>query len=523
MVCAGHGLWQMTHNEATPEDSLHDIRHGMFMYHCVCGENISFRTGSATCATCGRDYNADVLRAATAETAVIDADAWPTAAAGATGEHFLGQRLGHFRILATIGSGGMGTVYRALDESLQRYVALKVLHVANVETNDSRLQALFQEARAQARVNHPHVAHIYYVGTASEMPYLAMELVGQQSVADRLREGPLPYQVVVSYAQQIAKALQAATKFDIVHGDVKPANILMVDQHTVKLSDFGLASRLSQKSGGADVTAGTPNYLAPECAEGAGSDHRSDMYSLGVALFEMTFGRLPYTASSGDIRERLQLHREAAVEFPEPWPSSLPQGWQRVLARLLQKDPLQRYVDFNELLADLHRLQPTILPNASLMLRGFAWLFDVFVVAAPLAIINPPAVNTGSSWTAVLQTLASGAVVTAICVLQAWWGTTPGKRLFQIRIVDQHGLPPREPLLGARAGFQFIWAWSLVLGFALKLVSLTQLSQIINLIVLLFIVIECVCVIFGKRRSVHDRFCGTRVVLDTTSVPRRMP
>ena len=504
------------------------------MYHCVCGQNVSFRSGSATCATCGRDYSADVLRAATAETAVIDADAGleadpgPTAEAvasrgGPATDAFLGRRLGHFRILAPIGSGGMGTVYRALDESLQRYVALKVLHGADVDTNDARLQSLFQEARAQARVNHPHVAHIYYVGSASEVPYLAMELVGQQSVADRLREGPLPYQLVVRYARQIAQALQAAARFDIVHGDVKPANMLMVDQHTVKLSDFGLASRLSEKSGSADVAVGTPNYLAPESTQGAGSDHRGDMYSLGVALFEMTFGRLPYTASSEGVRERLQLHREAAVEFPDHWPSNVPQGWRRVLARLLQKDPQQRYADFNELLADLERLQPTILPNASLMSRSFAWLFDLFVVAAPLAIINPPSVTPGVGLPAVLQTIASGAVVFAICLLQSWWGTTPGKRLFQIRIVDQHGLPPREPLLGARAGFQFIWAWSLVLGFALNLVALPKVAQIINLIVMLFLMIEIACVIFGRRRSVHDRVCGTRVVLDTTSVPRRMP
>ncbi|MEO1996941.1 MAG: protein kinase [Planctomycetaceae bacterium] len=517
----------MTNNEATSNDGLEDIRQRMSMYRCVCGQSVSFQYGPVTCPACGRVYNEDVLRAATVETAFLAFDAGhaedgPSLPAGATKDEFLGRRMGHFRILSRIGSGGMGTVYRALDESLQRYVALKVLREASVGANDARLQSLFQEARAQARVNHPHVAHIYYVGSASEVPYLAMELVGQRSLSDRLKEGPLPYQLIVRFAQQITKALRAAARFDIVHGDVKPANILMVDQHTVKLSDFGLASRLSAKPEESDTAVGTLDYLPPECTLGFGSDHRGDMYSLGVALFEMTFGRLPYTPSSHDVHERLRLHREAEVEFPESWPSDLPQGWRRVLSRLLEKDPQQRYDDFSELLADLDRLEPTVLPNASLMLRSFAWLSDVFVVAAPLAIIATIAVNSGGPLVAILKAIMGGAVVSAMCLLQVWWGTTPGKRLFQIRIVDQHGLRPSQTVLSARAGLQFIWAWTLVLDFGLRLASLADVGQIVNLSVILFLLVEMACVVAGKRRSVHDRICGTRVVLDT-SVLRRMP
>ena len=158
----------------------------------------------------------------------------------------------------------------------------------------ARIQQLLQEARSQARVNHPNVVHIYFVDQARDFPFFAMELIRGSTLKHQLANGPLPFAEVVRIAAQLAAALRHALQFDIVHGDVKPGNILQSKSGTVKLSDFGLARRLSKLQPGKGQLIGTPNYLCPEAADQKPVDFRSDMYSLGVTLFELTFGRQPY-------------------------------------------------------------------------------------------------------------------------------------------------------------------------------------------------------------------------------------
>jgi eukaryotic-like serine/threonine-protein kinase len=486
-------------------------------YRCVCGEMICFRSGAAVCPVCERNYDSDVLRVATAATVEIHPDSVSSdvdLAIEVDTDDLVGTRVGHFQILNRLGSGGMGAVYRALDESLQRYVAVKVLRGPAGGSDDTNLQQLFQEARAQARVNHPHVAHIYYVGSEAETPYLAMELVGNETLADRLAGGPLPFPVIIRYALQVAEALEAAAKFDIIHGDVKPANVLMVDEQTLKLSDFGLSRRLSEVTGASTTAAGTPDYISPEAAQGHKIDHRGDMYSLGVTLFQLTFGRMPYTPSTSNIEERLRLHCFAEVEFPDVWPPELPLGWRELLEKLLEKEPSKRHASFAELIADLKRLEPTSLPTASPLLRGFAWLFDGFLVSMPLAIIALIFTAGPRTIFGLIGTALSAAVALGICALQASWGTTPGKRLFQIRIVDQHGLSPPKPVLTARAAFQFAWAWAFVVASALQHLSLDFFGELLIGLVPLFIAVEMGFVLFAKGRSLHDRLFRTQVVLD---------
>lgn len=490
-------------------------------YRCVCGALISLEGGSPECPSCGRRYDSAVFQDATAETTIFDSDfsdGSGTARLVRDDDAYLGKRLGHFQILKHIGSGGMGTVYRALDESLQRYVALKVIHDSTSATNEAVLERLFQEARAQARVNHPHVAHIYYVGIEEDTPFLAMELVGDATLADRLTSGPLPFDEVIRYGLQMAEALAHASKFDIVHGDIKPSNVLLVDQDTVKISDFGLASRMSEAVG-AKATAGTPDYMAPESFDGSDIDQRGDLYSLGVALFEMTFGKLPFDSSSTDIRERVRLVREARVAFPDSWPVGLPESWREVLARLLEKDPHDRYPDFESLIADLRRHQPVALTTASPLLRGVAWLFDSFIISSLLlpvvSVLAPPARFAFP----LVRTVIEAAILLSVCSLQAWWGTTPGKRLFQIRIVDQHGLKPSRSVLGSRAVFQFLWAWATLFDdFALS-PGLSLVVRSLLGIAIVFTIAELGSALFGGGRSLHDRILGTRVVLDAGLQP----
>jgi serine/threonine protein kinase len=392
-----------------------------------------------TCPACGRKYAATVL--GDAATQIVSPGALcgegspaPELAAQAPPDPHRGEVLGHFRILAEIGHGGMGTVYRALDESLQRYVALKVVRAVDATAADSRhIQRLLQEAIAQARVNHPNIVHIYYVGRDGNTPFFAMELVNGPTLARRLADAPLPFAEVVDMAGQLAEALRHAADYDVVHGDIKPGNVLLAGPHTVKLSDFGLARRLSEMTDPAAGIVGTPNYLAPEAVQGAPPDVRSDLYSLGVTLFEMTFGRLPYSFTGSGLRERFRAHQEAAIEFPDPWPKTLPEGWRAVLARLLAKDPEARYQDYAELLEDLRRLRPVVRPAAGRVPRGLAWLVDlalantaqqVFRGSLTLAALSFPGTRPGLQ---LFVALLSGLVPLFCCYLQARWKTTPGK------------------------------------------------------------------------------------------------
>lgn len=485
-------------------------------YRCVCGHVITIGSSSVRCPECGREFDSAVLRAATAETAWFDASQATTTRNDSitqdADDPLIGTHLDHFEVLQRIGGGGMGTVYRALDESLQRYVALKVLRRPS-GAESLEIQSLFEEARAQARVNHPHVAHIYYVGRHAETPYLAMELVGTETLAQRMQRDPIPFQMIVRVAIQVTQALQAAARFDIVHGDIKPANVLMVDDNAVKLSDFGLAYRLSEAGEQFGKTAGTPDYMPPEATNGQRINHRGDMYSLGVTLFVMTFGRMPYssTSSNSSVQERLRQHREAEVEFPATWPTEVPRSWREMLEQLLAKDPNRRFTDFDSLLDELRQFQPTAIAIASPLLRGMAWVVDAFFVAIPLILI---AVFAAGDPSGIVSLALSIAACLGVASIQATFGTTLGKRLFQIRIVDQHGLRPSRTILATRSVFQFLfaWAWSLssLVGLFVPGAWLPLLG-----IVLLFLVIESIAVILPNQRSIHDRILQTLVVLDS--------
>jgi len=534
-------------------------------YHCVCGESVELdvRTGGR-CDCCGRRYAAEVARVAASETIRMPSPfEEPIEAVPATaplGDAFLAdaprraispgddaptvvfpdtvrvdvplpadRRLGHFRVVSRLGRGGMGDVFRALDESLQRYVALKVLRPgADGSTGPSGLPRLLQEARAQARVNHPGVVHIYYVSPDPERPFLAMELVGGSTLADRLKSRPLPYAVVIDVALQIARALRHAARYDVVHGDIKPGNILLAGDGGVKLGDFGLARRLSKSGDGpAGPITGTPHYLPPEIVAGAEPDIRSDMYALGVMLFEMTFGRRPYTVETGTLLDQIEAHRSAPPEFPDPWPVDLPEGWREILERLLRKDPAGRYQTHDELIADLERVRPVDLPRAGRFNRAIAWAADLFLAwAAEVLLLTPVmflAMRGGyveDLVVSVALTAAGGLILVGASWLQAAWTSSPGKALLQLRIVDRHGLTPGRSVLAGRMTLQLLPAWGMVLGNAVSLVLGDFLGMGVTVGAMVASAVDA-SVAFVRRdgRSLHDFLFRTRVVLDTRTEP----
>ncbi len=511
-------------------------------YRCVCGETISLDSEEGgSCSTCRRNYTSAIFQHSVAQTVslndVTSDVTLPAATPGAEDDARIGQRLGHYKIESRLGRGGMGSVYRALDESLQRYVALKVIDGRVKSVSDTQqLQRLCQEALAQARVNHPHVAHIYYVGRDEGCPFLAMELVGHETLAERLRTGPLPYAKVIEFGLQLADALRHCMAYDIVHGDIKPSNVLLADIGFAKLSDFGLARRLSENRDDGRTIAGTPDYLAPEVISGGSTDVRSDLYALGVTLFEMTFGRLPYSYSSSSIVQRLEAHQSAPINFPERWPSEVPYQWRGVLEQLLEKDPDQRYQTYDELIEDLERMRPANLPKAGRIPRMLAWVADaalinvVFGVATFFLLMigmvstfdgNPLLGVVFSFVIGLLIALAGSVPLLLASAIQAYWGTTPGKKIFQIRIVDGHGLRPQQTTLAIRMAIQMLPIWGRVAYEVSSAVAVPLIGYIVfGILQTVWFVSVGAALIRRDGCGLHDLVLGTHVVLDAAPQKR---
>ena len=278
----------------------------------------------------------------------------------------IGRTLSHFRVLAEIGRGGMGVVYRAQDVRLDRQVALKVLPPELVADPDRRRRFL-QEARAAASLTDPHIAVVHEVDEAEGTTFIAMELLAGEKLSDRLRRERLPVAVCLDLAVQIARGLAAAHEHGIVHRDLKPANV-MVDAHGhAKLIDFGLAKLRDPGPAGADLTTGvadatapgvvmgTVAYASPEQLRGAPVDTRTDTWSFGVLLYEMIAGRRPFeAASTTEVMSAILRDPPAplSVGVP-PLPEPAAEEVRRILERCLAKDREQRYQSVRDAILDL--------------------------------------------------------------------------------------------------------------------------------------------------------------------------
>ena len=272
-----------------------------------------------------------------------------------------GTLIGHYRVASPLGQGGMGAVYLADDSLLGRRVALKVLP-PQFAADPDRMHRFVQEAKLASALTHPNVATIFEIGQQGELRFLAMEYVEGRPLADRIREGPLKIPELVQIGMQVADALDDAHSKGIVHRDIKPANLMITPRGHVKVLDFGLAKlQAGQKSSeetqlltSAGMVIGTVEYMSPEQALGGDMDYRTDIFSLGVVLYEMATGRLPFSGStpSETMARILQAQPDAIARFNY----EVPEGLERVVRKCLEKDRARRYQSARELLVDLKNL-----------------------------------------------------------------------------------------------------------------------------------------------------------------------
>jgi uncharacterized RDD family membrane protein YckC len=376
-----------------------------------------------------------------------------------------GTRLAHFEIRRLLGSGAMGSVYEAHDTSLDRPVAIKVVHKALVE-EEGVVERFTLEPRAAARVVHENVTHVYFVGTTAGpgegRPFYAMELVPGRTLEEVVAaDGPLPLDRAIDALVQAGRGLAAAHAAGLVHRDVKPSNLLLTPNGRVKVTDFGLAKSIRGDSGSTQhgSLVGTPDYMSPEQCRGRDVDARTDIYLLGLTAFYVLTGSRPWTSESiGSILDEQMNAPLRSVTSAKP---SLSPAIDRILARLCAKDPAQRPQTMADAIALLETLRPRRLDAAALAARGAAVLIDIVVWA-----VLGAGIETGMAELAdrLGGIPAYGIVVEVVSVVvflvltlgaEARFCTTIGKRLLHLEVRRDDGTMARLPPLAARFGLRF--------------------------------------------------------------------
>jgi serine/threonine protein kinase len=523
------------------------------LYQCTCGEQTVLDPSiGGECSNCHQTVSPKLLGHELGMTLALDDGSFhldQTTPGGnisdATGSTFLaaeaaqdapgvlnGEMFGHFKIISPLGRGGMGQVYLALDTSLQRYVAVKILRsgIAGSSTparsSSHEVDKLLQEAISQARVTHPNIVTIYYVGKQDGNPFLAMELVNGKPLSQAVDSGEMPFDRIAPVALDITNALKFSYDLDIIHGDIKPSNVLLTNIGTAKLSDFGMARSASKDTD--ETIGGTPNYIAPELLTGNIPSLQSDIYALGVTFYEMTFGELPITLTGRTIPKWIEIHESSQIVFPTPWPPRLPELWKLVLEKMLAKDPQDRYQSYDQLLADIRTLQPGSTIEARLLPRLVAAGIDWATVLSLTVVLQ---VGIGfAAWenlrdqhplvTLLLQAFNFLPII-AYTFLIYFWRQSIGRSLMHIRVANSFGMKPTGNEMALRSSMRMQLPWVMICLslfrsdpadlFSVILPSLFVLS-------LVFLLIDFACMVaYSQSRSIHDLLTKTRVVLDTSN------
>ncbi|MGB5342544.1 MAG: serine/threonine-protein kinase, partial [Thermoanaerobaculia bacterium] len=319
----------------------------------------------------------------------------------------IGETLSHYRILEQLGKGGMGEVYLAEDTTLKRKVALKVLP-PELATSQERLERFQREAESLASLNHPNIVTIHTVEEDGGVRFLTMEWVDGQTLAELVGKGGIPLERIFEIATPLADALAVAHSKGVVHRDLKPGNVMVTDDGRVKVLDFGLAKLLEEEP---DLVAtematealtrdgiamGTIPYMSPEQVQGKAVDHRSDIFSLGIVLYEMSTGKLPFEGeTSADLISSILRDNPDSVTDLR---LELPRHFGRIIRHCLEKDPQRRYQSALDVRNEIEGLQKEVESG------------EVPVSSATAAV---PLASSGGSrkWLAILALVAAVAVV----------------------------------------------------------------------------------------------------------------
>lgn len=336
----------------------------------------------------------------------------------------VGRQIGAYQVLSLLGTGGMGEVYKARDVKLDRPVALKILPRAVASSRD-RMVRFLAEARAASAINHPNVAHIYEIGRDQDLNYIAMEYVEGQTLSSKLRDLLFNPAEIVDIALQVAEALEEAHSRGIFHRDIKPSNIMVTPQGRVKVLDFGVA-KVMHKPGDLGpselptalhtmpgVVVGTFEYMSPEQVRGEEVDHRTDIFSLGIVLYEMASGCRPFSGQSPT--ETLNRILNVPPESPSRFNRLLPAKLEQIIGKCLEKDRERRYQTAQELVIELKNLQKnlssgaavfttfpesagTIIRTSRLLVAASLVLFSgvifTYLLWSPTAVETPPAIRS---------------------------------------------------------------------------------------------------------------------------------
>ncbi len=437
-------------------------------------------------------------------------------------ESLVGVRLKHFELGRLLGRGGMGAVYLAHDTSLDRPVALKVL-APEVGVDADVVARFVLEARAQARLGHPHITQIYYIGEDRELHFFAMEHVAGPSLSARLERGEkLPWAEALEVAIGAAEGLKAALAGGFVHRDVKPSNLLLDERGQVKIADFGLVKSLH---GDAELTrqgviVGSPLYMAPEQGRAEEVDHRSDIYSLGCTLYHLIAGQPPFFSQSPVAVMSMHVtDRATRIRARSP---QTPETVERLVDRMMAKEPSDRFDDYDQLLTALRATRPGVKRHIGFWKRGAAVGIDLALLGALGWLVG---------W------LALPLAAAYFIVAHAAWGRTAGKWLLGLRVTARDG----EKLGWRRAAIRFaVFAWGPIgwgalgalvylvhrqerITFTLGKLTLKELwlplgyGSVAAAIFVAFIGGFILAAFHPQKRALHDLAAGSEVVLNDGS------
>ncbi len=288
-------------------------------------------------------------------------------------------RLGNYEIIGKIGDGGLGTVYKARQISMNREVALKVLHKKWLNDEEFK-KRFFLEARLAGRLSHQNLIQVFDVGKDRGLLYFSMEFVDGETVEDMIeRDGPLEVSKAIDITMQVLRAIAYIKKHDIVHRDIKPGNIMLTRGGVAKLGDFGFVKhKLEAAIATEGEVLGTPDYISPEQAMGKENiDWRSDQYSLGCSLYHMLTGKPPYEGSGSAV---MRQHIKADLPDPRTINPKIPDSVCHILERMLAKDPNDRYQSEAELFEDLELVKMGHLPISARIDAGRSTIIRAFKI-----------------------------------------------------------------------------------------------------------------------------------------------